>query len=85
MGLQKDVIAFVDRVIACNYWPGEMPSDADSAEVRASGRPQMIKKELKKAKCSSLKKDEKKIRAKYKKQKRILEAIERSKSLGPND
>jgi hypothetical protein len=84
-GQPKDVVEFINRMIACNYWPGEMPDDADSGEAQESGRPQMIKKELKKAKCSLIIKDEKHLRSKYKNRKAVLDALEQSKSLSPGD
>ncbi len=62
-----------------------MPNDANNPEVRASGRPQMIEKNLKDLKCTRLEKDEGAIKIKYKKNRGVLEALDEATSLTPAD
>lgn len=82
-GLSKDVVKIIDRRIGCNYWSGEMPENPNSPEVRNSGRPQMIEKNIKNLKCSTLERDEKKMRVKYKKRTEVLKALDEAASLTP--
>jgi len=84
--LPKDAVALVERMVACNYWRGEMPKDeAVSEEVRASGRIEMIEVELKKAKCSTFDADLKKAKSKYGKNRTVSAAFEKAKTLTPAD
>lgn len=84
-GLPKEVVSIIDRRIGCNYWPGEMPNNPNEPEVRESGRPQMIEKNLKKLKCSHLEKDETAIQKKYKNKKNVIEALKQASTMNPTD
>jgi hypothetical protein len=83
--LPQDVVKIIDRRMGCDHWSNEMPDNPKDPDVRGSGRPQMIEKNLKQLKCSQLEKDEKAIHKKYKNQKKITDAIEQSATLTPAD
>ena len=72
-GMPKDVVALIERIAECNHWGGEEPYDKERAE--------QIRKAVKKAGCGSLDSQEQSIEQKYKRNKKVLEAIKEAMEL----
>jgi hypothetical protein len=69
-GQPKDVTEFIERLVECNHWAGEEPYDRERAE--------QIRKAVENARCDSLVSEEKVLQIKYKKIKKVLDAIRKA-------
>ncbi len=72
-GMPKDAVALIERIAECNHWSGEEPYDQERAE--------QIRKAVKKSRCGSLDSVEQTIEQKYKRNKKVLEAIKKATEL----
>ena len=65
--LPKDVANYLDRKTECDHWEGEEPYDAARSDYLAQARHTN--------RCDDLVKDQKRLKAKYKKNSEILDAL----------
>ncbi len=72
-GQPKDVAEFIMRTAKCNYFSGEEAYDSQRAAE--------LKNAFANAECERLSSDEKLIRNKYKKNIKVLTAIDKAKTL----
>jgi hypothetical protein len=65
--LPRDIQAFLDRRAGCDHWAGEEPYDA--------ARRREIESALTDLKCARIERDEAKLRTRYARDTRLLDAI----------
>ena len=72
-GMPKEIALFISRLVECNHWGSEEPYDFERSE--------QIRKATGKLRCGQLDSDEKRLRWKYLNNPKVIERIDKAKSL----
>lgn len=72
-GKPGEVVSFIERTVECTHWSGEDPHDAERAAF--------IRRAVARARCQDLDSDEQRLRARYRNDPGVLDAIDQAKVL----